>query len=84
MESARVLSAEHRLIASATSAISLHSARQPLNSEHARLERDLMTYDDLCLSSTINYWARDRVLGAIAMIRPEQFISPGQQLQFSA
>ena len=35
-----------------------------------------MTYDDLRLLIDYNYWARDRVLDAIATITPEQFIRP--------
>jgi uncharacterized damage-inducible protein DinB len=35
-----------------------------------------MTYDDLCLLIDYNYWARDRVLDAVATITPEQFIRP--------
>jgi uncharacterized damage-inducible protein DinB len=35
-----------------------------------------MTYDDLCLIIDYNYWARDRVLDAVATITPEQFIRP--------
>jgi uncharacterized damage-inducible protein DinB len=37
---------------------------------------NLMTYDDLCLLIDYNYWARDRVLDAVATITPEQFIRP--------
>ena len=33
-----------------------------------------MTYDDLRLLIDYNYWARDRVLDAVATITPEQFI----------
>ena len=36
----------------------------------------LMTYDDLRLLIDYHYWARDRVLDAIATITPEQFIRP--------
>ena len=35
-----------------------------------------MTYDDVCLLIDYNYWARDRVLDAVATITPEQFIRP--------
>jgi uncharacterized damage-inducible protein DinB len=35
-----------------------------------------MTYDDLRLLIDYNYWARDRVLEAVAAITPEQFIRP--------
>jgi uncharacterized damage-inducible protein DinB len=35
-----------------------------------------MTYDDLCLLIDYNYWARDRVLDAVAAITPEQFVHP--------
>lgn len=35
-----------------------------------------MTYDDLCLLIDYNYWARDRMLDAVATITPEQFIRP--------
>jgi uncharacterized damage-inducible protein DinB len=35
-----------------------------------------MTYDDLRLLIDYNYWARDRVLDAVATIMPEQFIRP--------
>lgn len=35
-----------------------------------------MTYDDLRLLVDYNYWARDRVLDAIATITPEEFIRP--------
>lgn len=35
-----------------------------------------MTYDDLRLLIDYNYWARDRVLDAIATITLEQFIRP--------
>jgi uncharacterized damage-inducible protein DinB len=35
-----------------------------------------MTYDDLRLLIDYNYWARDRVLDAVAAITPEQFIRP--------
>ena len=35
-----------------------------------------MTYDDLRLLIDYNYWARDRVLDAVATITPEQFIRP--------
>lgn len=38
--------------------------------------RNLMTYDDLCLLIDYNYWARDRVLEALAAITPEQFTRP--------
>ena len=37
---------------------------------------NLMTYDDLRLLIDYNYWARDRVLDAVAKITPEQFIRP--------
>jgi uncharacterized damage-inducible protein DinB len=37
---------------------------------------NLMTYDDLGLLIDYNYWARDRVLDAVATITPEQFIRP--------
>ena len=37
---------------------------------------NLMTYDDLRLLIDYNYWARDRVLDAVATITPEQFIRP--------
>jgi uncharacterized damage-inducible protein DinB len=39
-----------------------------------RTKLSLMTYDDLCLLIDYNYWARDRVLDAVATITPEQFI----------
>jgi uncharacterized damage-inducible protein DinB len=32
-----------------------------------------MTFDDLYLLIDYNYWARDRVLDAVALIKPEQF-----------
>lgn len=35
-----------------------------------------MTYDDLRPLIDYNYWARDRVLDAVATITPEQFIRP--------
>lgn len=35
-----------------------------------------MTYDDLRLLIEYNYWARGRVLDAVAAITPEQFIHP--------
>ena len=35
-----------------------------------------MTYDDLRLLIDYNYWARDRVLDAVATITTEQFIRP--------
>ena len=35
-----------------------------------------MIYDDLRLLIDYNYWARDRVLDAVATITPEQFIRP--------
>jgi uncharacterized damage-inducible protein DinB len=35
-----------------------------------------MTYDNLRLLIDYNYWARDRVLDAVATITPEQFIRP--------
>lgn len=35
-----------------------------------------MTYDDLHFLIDYNYWARDRVLDALAMITPEQFTRP--------
>lgn len=35
-----------------------------------------MNYDDLRLLTDYNYWARDRVLDAVATITPEQFIRP--------
>ncbi|MGB9145214.1 MAG: DinB family protein, partial [Acidobacteriaceae bacterium] len=35
-----------------------------------------MTYDDLRLLIDYNYWARDRVLDAVARITPEQFVRP--------
>ena len=35
-----------------------------------------MTYDDLRLLIDYNYWARDRVLDAVATITPEQFMRP--------
>jgi uncharacterized damage-inducible protein DinB len=35
-----------------------------------------MTYDDLRLLIDYNYWARDRVLDALATITPEQFLRP--------
>ena len=34
---------------------------------------NLMTYNDLCLLVDYNYWARDRLLDAVALITPEQF-----------
>jgi uncharacterized damage-inducible protein DinB len=37
---------------------------------------NLMTYDDLRLLIDYNYWARDRLLDAVATITPEQFIRP--------
>jgi uncharacterized damage-inducible protein DinB len=37
---------------------------------------NLMTCDDLRLLIDYNYWARDRVLDAVATITPEQFIRP--------
>ncbi len=40
------------------------------------LKLNLMTYDDLRLLIDYNYWARDRVLDAVATITPEQFIRP--------
>lgn len=35
-----------------------------------------MTYNDILLLIDYNYWARDRVLDAVAMITPEQFTYP--------
>ena len=35
-----------------------------------------MTYGDVSLLIDYNYWARDRVLEAVATITPEQFIRP--------
>jgi uncharacterized damage-inducible protein DinB len=35
-----------------------------------------MTYDDLRLLIDYHYWARDRVLEAVATITPEQFVRP--------
>lgn len=35
-----------------------------------------MTYDDLRLLIDYHYWARDRVLDAVAAITPEQFLRP--------
>ena len=35
-----------------------------------------MTYDDLCLLVDYNYWARDRLLEAVAALTPEQFTRP--------
>ena len=37
---------------------------------------NLMTYNELCLLIDYHYWARDRVLDAVASITPEQFIRP--------
>jgi len=37
---------------------------------------NLMTYDDLRLLIDYHYWARDRVLEAVAAITPEQFTRP--------
>jgi uncharacterized damage-inducible protein DinB len=37
---------------------------------------NLMTYDDLRLLIDYHYWARDRVLDAVAAITPTQFIRP--------
>ena len=37
---------------------------------------NLMTYDDLRLLIDYHYWARDRVLDAVAAITPEQFTRP--------
>jgi uncharacterized damage-inducible protein DinB len=42
----------------------------------ARPKLSLMTYDDLRLLIDYNYWARDRLLDAVAMITPEQFVRP--------
>ncbi len=42
----------------------------------SRPKLNLMTYDDLRLLIDYNYWARDRVLDALATITPEQFIRP--------
>ena len=51
--------------------------RQDCRSASAsRLKLNLMTYDDLRLLIDYNYWARDRVLDALATITPEQFIRP--------
>jgi uncharacterized damage-inducible protein DinB len=35
-----------------------------------------MNYDDLCLLVDYNYWARDRLLEAVAALTPEQFTRP--------
>jgi uncharacterized damage-inducible protein DinB len=35
-----------------------------------------MTYDNLCLFVDYNYWARDRLLEAMAALTPEQFTQP--------
>jgi uncharacterized damage-inducible protein DinB len=35
-----------------------------------------MAYDDLCLLVDYNYWARDRLLEAVAELTPEQFTEP--------
>jgi uncharacterized damage-inducible protein DinB len=35
-----------------------------------------MTYDDLCLLVDYNYWARDRLLEAVAGLPPKQFRQP--------
>jgi len=35
-----------------------------------------MTYDDLSLLVEYNYWARDRLLEAVAALTPEQFTRP--------
>jgi len=35
-----------------------------------------MTHDELCLLVDYNYWARDRLLEAIAVLTPEQFMRP--------
>lgn len=35
-----------------------------------------MTYDDLSLLVDYNYWARDRLLEAVAALTPEQFTRP--------
>src|SRR5579863_3984949 len=37
---------------------------------------ELMTSDDLRLLIDYNYWARDRVLDAVATLTPEQFTQP--------
>jgi len=37
---------------------------------------NLMTYDDLRLLIDCHYWARDRVLDAVAAVTPEQFTRP--------
>jgi len=35
-----------------------------------------MTYDDLSLLADYNFWARDRLLDAVAALTPEQFVRP--------
>jgi uncharacterized damage-inducible protein DinB len=35
-----------------------------------------MNYSDLCLLADYNYWARDRLLEAVAALTPEQFTRP--------
>jgi uncharacterized damage-inducible protein DinB len=59
---------------SATSAISPMECRPTVSQVSPKL--NLMTYDDLRLLIDYNYWARDRVLEAVATITPEQFIRP--------
>ncbi len=41
-----------------------------------RTKLELMTCDDLRLLIDYNYWARDRVLDAVASLAPEQFTRP--------
>ena len=41
-----------------------------------RTKLSLMTYDGLRLLIDYNYWARDRVVDAVAKITPEHFIRP--------
>ena len=52
-----------------------HGSKTP-HDELEALKLNLMTYDDLRLLIDYNYWARDRVLDAIATITPEQFLRP--------
>ena len=41
-----------------------------------RTKLGLMTHDDRRLLIDYHYWARDRVLDAVAAITPEQFLRP--------
>jgi uncharacterized damage-inducible protein DinB len=45
-------------------------------SELGWIKLNLMTYDDLILLIDYHYWARDRMLEAVATITPEQIVRP--------